>query len=124
MKVKVVGTAMIVTSTLTAAQMEAAKHFCPNATTVVDDEGNDVYRLDTAESASVGKYGTNFNGKDADGNLTATVIIPDAEDKKAYVTENFGIALAALAEAETLVAEAIEAKMAVVNGAVADMEIE
>lgn len=125
MKVKVVGTAMIVTSEITAAQMEAAIHYAPDALKVCDKEGNTVYRVSKAEDASVGNFGTIFNGTELETtNLQATVIIPDVEDKKDYVAKNFGLALAALSEAEPIVIEEIEGTMALVGGAVSEMEIQ
>ena len=124
MKVKVVGTALIITSTLKVAQVEAAKNFAPDALKVFDDEGNQVYAVATGETASIGKFGTTFNGADAEGNLQATVVIDNAADKKKYVTEQYGLAIAGLAQAETLVAEEIESVLATVNGALSEMEVE
>jgi len=123
MNVKVVSTALIVTSTITAAQMESAIHYCPDALKVTDSEGNVLYRAAKADEASLSEFGIVFNGVSTDGNLQATVIIPDVEDKKDYVAKTYGLALAQLSAAETVIVEEIEATNARVGGAISDMEI-
>jgi len=125
MKVKVVGTALIVTSEMSAGQLEAATHYAPDALKVTDMNGNTTFRVSKADEASVGNFGTIFNGTEATtSKLQATVIIPDVEDKKDYVAKNYGLALAALAASEPVIIEAIEGTMALVGGAVSDMEVE
>lgn len=125
MKVKVVGTALMVTSAIKKDMVEQAKHFCPDALKVVDGEtGDTLFKVDRAEEASIGKFGVLFNGVSGEGNLTATVVIPDVEDKAAYVKENYGLALANLAESEEIITDSIAATMDTINGAFEDMVVE
>lgn len=126
MELKIVGTALIVKSSLTAADVEAANVYAPDALTVLDEDGNDVFTVTRGNAASISKHGAVFNGVTA-GHLQATLIIPDQEDaaaKKQYVKENYGNALVNLAEAESIIAGAIDEVLSSINGTFENMEVE
>jgi hypothetical protein len=126
MKLRVVGTALIITSSLTVAEMTAAKTFDPASLTVRDEDGNDVFSARQG-SPSVSEFGASFNGADAQGNLQATIVIPDqetAEAKTEYVKATYGVAIAALAANEGKIKDAINNKLATVNSAFEGFEVE
>lgn len=109
MKLKVIGNALIVTSKLTEKQFKAAVTYNPSFLTVVDDEGNEVFSIRKPKDniGSINRFGVSFNGVSSEGELQLTLVIPQVENKINYVKERYGIALAALAEAEELIATAI-----------------
>ena len=128
MKVKVIGTALIVTTVVTAVAAEKAKKYAPQALVVCNDKGEPVYKMaGKANEPFLGKYGTAFNGVDSEGCLTATFVIPDqpdADTKKTYVTDNFGLSLAALDAYESTIVAQIEAAVGTIETAVANMIVE
>lgn len=127
MTLKVVSNALIVTSSLTVAEVEAARVYGRDLLTVCDEDGNDVYTIGTG-SAALTPYGATFNGHTGENkNLTASIIIPQQEDKdatKKFVKETYGEAMVNLAEAENLIKAAIGDKLDTINGTFSDMTVE
>lgn len=116
MKIAFLGNAMVVTSAVKASLIKAAKTFAPTALVLRNEDGDDVFAIGTGSSASLTKVGATFDGKNADGFLTATIVIGDADDKVEAAKIKYGVALANLANAEALIIDTIEATVAEVNG--------
>jgi len=107
MKILIAGNAVVVESTITNLEMEQAAKFAPSALVIVDDNDNEAYRVSQGAVASVSKYGVQFDGFSADGNMTATLLLGHTEDKVEAAKETYGVALAALSHAEAIVKDEI-----------------
>lgn len=97
-KITVVGKAVVVTSTLKTKEVEMVKKYRQDALTLYEGEGKDkqaVFLIETGNGVgSIGAYGIEFNGTNADGFATVTRLLPDglnAEDVKEWVSDNIGV---------------------------------
>lgn len=126
MKIKLVGQHVTVTSSITRQDIENAAKFAPKATKVYDEKGNELYRVSLGDSPQLTAKGANFNGFDAEGNLTVSftnVMIPN-EDRIEKFKMEYGVALASLQQYEGAIKAQITDAVDTVDAAFADAEIE
>jgi len=130
MRVKIMQQTLQVTSNITKRQLAQAKTFAPDALKIKDADGNEVYAVGpsiAAKDGSVSKFGITFNGHNAQGQLTLTMPIPfeaNVEKREKAVKEQFGNALAALAQNEDIVITHITAAVGAVELAFENAEVE
>lgn len=122
MKLLIAGNAVVVQSAIKIAELKAAAMYAPTATTVYDEDNNQVFRVSQAEVASVSPYGVAFDGEN-DGFATATLLLGSTDDKIKTAKEKFGVALATLAEHEELIRENINAVAGAVENVFASATI-
>ena len=106
-KIKIVGDAMVLVSTLKAEVISKLAKFRNADLTVKDDKELPVYAVKVGYTASFNKMGVVFTGANASGFATCTIALPIGiapADKKQYATENFGSALIELNKHEATIA--------------------
>lgn len=103
-RIKIAGNAMIITSSLKLDSIKRMEKYDPRALalhTYSRDEEIEIFRVSTAATASVGKFGIAFSEADKNGFATATVLFPEGvTDKKAFIRDNFTAALLMLCDVE------------------------
>lgn len=97
-KITVVGKAVVVSSTLKTEDIKLIGKYRPDSLTLFEGEGKDkqpVFRVDVGEGrGSIGAYGIEFNGTNAEGFATVTRLLPDglkAENVKDWVSDEIGV---------------------------------
>ena len=103
-RIKIAGNAMIITSSLKLDSIKHIEKYDPRALamhTYSRDEEIEIFRVSTAATASVGKFGIAFSEADKNGFATATILFPEGvTDKKAFIRDNFTTALLMLCDVE------------------------
>ena len=109
MKVKVVGDAFVLESSVKVSDFELLKKHKPSALRITDEEGNDVFAVDySAGKGSISKFGITFNGvsRDEKPTLIYTGILPaNTANAKEFVADVIAPAYANLKEIEANIAE-------------------
>jgi hypothetical protein len=96
-KIKIVGDAVVLTSSIKFADIKTMSKFKPQPLKLKDLETKEiVFVVETAEKASISKFGVAFNAVNADGFAEMTLLIPQTEDKKAFVKDTYGYVLLSL----------------------------
>ena len=97
-KIVVVGKAVVITSTLKTADIQVIDKYRHDALTLFEGEGKDrqpVFMVAVGNGCgSIGAYGIEFNGTNAEGFATVTKLLPDglkAENVKDWVSDNIGV---------------------------------
>jgi len=106
---KIVGLALVLTSTLTKVVLETLAKFKPEALIKRDEKGNALFVVQYGNTAAIGSNGVQYNAVDADGYAQLTLMIPSsvkAEDRLQYVVDNYGKALFQLNDWELSVLDA------------------
>lgn len=98
MKTTIVMNECVISSELTMEELKKIEKFQPEKLEVIDPETKAVkFKVATGDRGSVGTYGITFNCETAEGKKAA-VKIPvcgeTVDEKKAYIAENYGAALA------------------------------
>ena len=105
----VVGSACVIKSALTPAEINNIKWLHPEMLTMEDENGEPVFAIDIDESTpgSINDNGAVFGSAEStDGKATITVVIdPEVDDGAALVEKKFGHALLLLDELEKGIAE-------------------
>ena len=100
MKTTIVMNECVISSELTMEQLKKVEKFQPKKLEVIDPETKGImFKVATGERGSVGVYGITFNAETAEGKKAAVKIPVCGEsvaEKKAYIAENYGAALALL----------------------------
>ena len=122
MEIKVVGQAVVVTSSIKKADLEKAQQLEPELTILYDEEKNPLFAATfyKKERANIGSYGIEFNTKNADGFCQATVLVPEGvvPDKRiAWLKDTYGQALARLVKLEAQFTEKFKAATAAIDAA-------
>lgn len=103
-RIKIVGNAFVLTSKLKFATIQKMEKYNRDALCLVEvknDEENEIFRIGTGKTSSIGKFGITFMEADKAGNATATVLFPEGTtDKKAYIKDNFATVLFMLNDLE------------------------
>lgn len=107
MKIKTVGKAVVISTTVPFANLVA---FAKNAI-ATDAKGKEVYRMGTGSEGSIKDFGATFTNAAADGTAEFTIKVPnDVTDVAAYVRKNYGEALTSLSLNEVEICTALAEK--------------
>jgi hypothetical protein len=126
--ITIAGNSLVVTSDLTLAEIQTAEKYRPNALKLVDEKTDDtLFRVGAELGADdIDDFGVIFGGVSNDESKRATITLPlpaVVEDKKAYVEEIYGVALAKLGKVEAQAATALEGIKAERDGVANKIEI-
>lgn len=96
-KIKIVGDAAVVTSTILLEDLKTLKKYKPNALKLINSETKEeIFSAAIGDKASFSKYGIVFTGADGEGKATATLTLPTGmtdEKKIEYVKDTYGYGL-------------------------------
>ena len=115
-KMKILGTAVTITSAIKVADLKKLEKFKPEALKLIECVGNakeekfSVALGTNPITPSVTKYGVVFNSENADGYAEVTLPIPTsiaADKRKEYVADTYGYALLSLNELESQIAKVL-----------------
>lgn len=113
-KITVVGSMVIVRSTLTLEEIALVEKHRPDALAIKDEEGEVVFRVGTTKgTGAIGAYGVSFgeSSRDDKKNAVVTLGIADLgedEDIREIIADELGAPLAKLNKIESGIAEVIE----------------
>jgi len=100
-KLKLIGTAAVITSNIKAEVLSQLSKFKPKALQLVDSDKNIVFAVGGGPIATASKKGITFNSTNTEGFATATFDVGNGiVDKEAYAKDNFGYAMLKLNELE------------------------
>lgn len=103
-KIKKVGQALVLTSAITAEEYDKIVKFEPEALELRTEKGELTFKVQTAYTASVGKYGVSFDAIDKDEHLQSTMMT--YAGSKEEIIDQFAGILADLIKVEAQVAAA------------------
>ena len=109
--VTIAGSSYVIASDIAMADLETVKKYRPFALIFVDEETKEPFFKVGVGSNSVSDFGISFGGisNDEDKVATATLSIPsDVEDKKEFVLDKAGLAIANLRKVEATIAGVLE----------------
>ena len=109
-KVICVGNAVVLVSSMKFEDILKIKKYRPDALTVKDEDGNQVYAITaTCGNGAIGKYGAEFGGKphDEDGFATITMLTDADGDIKEYLVDTLGAAIKHINDIESKAADVI-----------------
>lgn len=96
-RIKIVGNAVVVISSMKMEDLETIKKYRPNALTLYEGEGKEkepVFKIGVGKNYGViNKYGAEFGGTTHDDAALATITMvvgEEVEDIKGYVADNIG----------------------------------
>jgi len=117
-KINLTGDALVITSTLKAADLQTVEKYAPTALVVREKDEDSgkmipVFKVTTGSAGSISAYGVCFSGESRDGNGFATLTIPftgskDAATAKAEIADKYGAALAQLNKVEAALPDALK----------------
>ena len=123
--IRVVGTALIITSIIQFTALELLKKFSPESLILKDEKGNQLFRIGVGITAELSKFGVVFNSANAEGYAQATLMLPNGiEDVKQFVVDNFGQTITALQNFEPVVLAHYDATAAAFNAVKESITIE
>lgn len=125
MQIKTISNALVINTGITLTEVKAAKKFAPNALTVVDEHGNQLYKFGTSMEANgqLAAFGAVANAVDGDDTVvTLTVAGMNKDNADKTVSEAYGTALAALAKYAPIIKAQIAAQVAPVTEVMSTME--
>jgi hypothetical protein len=122
MEIKVVGQAVVITSSIKKADLEKAQQLEPGLVILCDEEKSPLFAatFHKRERADISGYGIQFNTKNADGFCQATILVPEGvvPDKRiAWLKDTYGQALAKLVKLEAQFTEKFKAATAAIDAA-------
>ena len=129
-KIQVIGDAIVITSTLKAADIATAQKFRPEALMLKDENGDVQFAIcTTTGTGSINDFGVSFGGVSRDGNGLATVTLgfkgaTDPEKIKDEIADKFGIALTKLNTVESAIPAVLAEIAAQKAEVVASIEVE
>lgn len=126
MKLVKVGTALVLTSSITKKAFDDAVHFGGNAAIELKDEKGKTlftpaYRI--GREGCVARDGIIFNGVDANDKLTATWLADEDLETKEDVAYQYGVAIKMLREWEAMMLSGAEANETLVAAVMDDITI-
>ena len=98
-KAKVLGDALVITSTQKLEDLELVKKYRPETLVLKDEDGDEYFRVGVSNgSGTIGTYGAEFGGEthDAEKKATITLMIDGngtPEEIKADIAEDIGLVL-------------------------------
>lgn len=109
MNAKILGTALTVTSTIKSEDILKLAQFDPEALQIRDPEHKRsvVYAIGKGCTAHIKPYGITFNGTNSEGFATATIEVPNVENKEELVKEAYGLSLLNLQKMEEKLVTAV-----------------
>lgn len=112
-KIKVIGDAAVVTSSIKKTVLEQIAKFKDKGLQLTNPETKEpVFAIGLGKTASFNKHGINFTSEDADGFAQTTLALPVGMSNAAkadYVKDNYGYALLTLNTLEGFIAAQEEA---------------
>lgn len=105
-KIKKVGQALVMTSSITSKDYDRVASFKPSALELKDEKGNVEFKVASNCYASIGNYGIGFDAENKDGYLQITTM--SMTETKEDIIENYAVVLAKLNKIEAQVAAALE----------------
>lgn len=94
MNTKILGSAVLVTSSLDTEVLKKLKEYAPEALQLTDTKGEVDFALAASNTGSMGKHGVSLPDTTEDGKACVTIILPKLDSDQAkldYVTSNFGM---------------------------------
>lgn len=133
MKLKLIGNILMIKSEIKKEDFDKVQRVGPEALTVIDDEGNMLYKVnfketdevDELSAANIQKFGITFN-QVQDGCLAAAVMLPVKASKAEYdeaIQETYGKALVSAKNAEEEIIAQMNQVLETMNSLTADMEV-
>lgn len=123
MKIAITADAYAITSSIKASDVETLKKHNPDALSIKDDDGNDIFTVNYSEgNPNISRFGITFGGISRDNKkvLTLTGTIPGGvADAKEFVTDKVAPVMENLSELETKIPEAAK-KVAETRKAIMD----
>lgn len=106
-RIKIVGNALVLTSKLKFTTIQKMEKYNRDALCLIEvkgDEENEIFRIGTGKTSSIGKYGITFMEANKEGYATATILFPEnTQNKKEFIKDNFATALFMLNDLEDAV---------------------
>ena len=103
-RIKIVGNAFVLTSTLKFDCIKKLEKLNPNALCLTEQRGEEnveVFRIGTGKAGAVSKYGVTFATQNKDGFATVTVLIPEnVDNKKEFIKDAYAKTLFMLHDLE------------------------
>jgi len=109
--ITIAGNSFVIASDISMIDLELVKKYRPTALSIVEPDTKETLFKVGIGSSSISDYGISFGGvsNDEEKVATATLSIPaDVEDKKEYVLDKAGLAIANLNKIEKGIAAALE----------------
>ena len=112
-RVRIVGNAAIITSSLQFDTIKKLEKYNPDALVLCakDNDGDcvEIFRIATSKVGNICKHGISFASKDKAGNATVTVLLPEnVVDKREFFKNTYGNMLFILKDFEKHITEAAE----------------
>lgn len=92
MKTKILARQAVVTAGMAYEDLKKVQEYAPEKMSLNDADGNETFRVALGQDC-VSPIGITFT-KEGEEAIARIQIPPDVEDKKAYIAENFGVAIA------------------------------
>ena len=115
-----------ITSVITQEDIEAAFTFAPNSLKAKDEKGNHLYAVTVGDHPEIKENYIQFNGKNQEGNLTCSLVIPmieDTEERLSTIKSTFGKQLANLQKFESVIKDQIAAATSVIDDVFTNVEM-
>jgi tRNA(His) 5'-end guanylyltransferase len=112
MKLALTGNMLIVTSQMKTEAFKKALKVKPETNVVVDEDGNDVFKIsfdDTLKVPKFNKFSATFNQTSQEGFMEAVIPLTPSEDANEVIVEEYGNALHSAKSADKIVAESVAA---------------
>ena len=127
-KTKIVGNAVVITSSLKADEILKVKKFTKSGLKLRDEKGNEIFSIDyiPGRNSSISEYGVVYAETNAEGYAQVTLLMDEtvkAEDRMDVLLDNYAIALGNLNTLETYIREAATELTATVEGIKNNIEI-
>jgi hypothetical protein len=129
MQIKIVGKALVITSSVKKAVIEKAAKLVKSSLTLykeVNGEQEPVCSIGIGKVAGINSNGITFDSANKDGFAQATIVLPDmkAEERKAYVEDNFGLTLVNASVIEGQLETALADRAATLSTIMDNVEVE
>lgn len=124
--IKIFGDSFTVVSEIELETIKALKKFKPEALTLKDQDGNEVFAVTQGAIGMVSKYGVVFTSVDANGFATVTLGLPTGlsnEEKINHVKETVAEALVKLNTLEDQIVEQASKLGQILNAVAGSIEI-
>lgn len=125
MKIKTMGTALVVTSELKLEDIKNAEKLNPALLAIKDEEGNETFRIASGNKGSFTAAGIIFNGHNTTGEATMTAEIESANpaEIKKLIATKYAKAIIALSENERIFEEKFEEYTHTIHNIIDSIEI-
>jgi hypothetical protein len=95
-KITVVGDVYVITSGKKLEDIKLVERYRPNALKIFDEDGNEVFVVNTNGDGYIGKFGVTFAQEARDGSKAAVITMPipkNVQDAKRYAVNELGAPL-------------------------------